>query len=136
MSIDRKRGYKNMLYSISKLNTSIISLFKDNKQTEHITQRSERIKVYQCMGLLDDSNIISCYKVDKKHENGHELHAINKKGLIYIYNFKSRKLITILHARANQIKRYYEATNESINAIKNILQLVEKRNKKHDLNNK
>jgi hypothetical protein len=129
----KKRRKKEMM--TSRLNTIILELFKNKKATEHMTERSDRIKLYDRFGLLS-LDFVSCFKVDKQHENGHELHAINRNGLIYIYNFKSRKLITILHPRPQQIKRYYEATNESTNAIKNILQLVEQRNKKHKLNEK
>ena len=64
-----------------------------NDKTKHLQERSERIKKYSDMQLLSD-RVISCFKVDKKHVNGQELHAINEKGLIYVYNFKSRKLIT------------------------------------------
>ncbi|MDD4468285.1 MAG: hypothetical protein PHF68_03990, partial [Candidatus ainarchaeum sp.] len=68
--------------------------------------------------------------------NGQELHAINEKGLIYVYNFKSRKLITILHARSEQIKRYYDISKiKTPQNIYGIMQEVNERNKKYNLNN-
>ena len=123
-----------MLYKVNALNKNIIILYnKDN--TKHLQERNERIKKYNDMQLLSD-NIVSCFKVDKKHVNGQELHAINEKGLIYVYNFKSRKLITILHARSEQIKRYYDIAKIEIpKNIYTIMQKVNKRNRLYNLNN-
>lgn len=44
---------------------------------------------------------------DKGHRNGKEIHTITTTGIICIYNFYTRKFITMLIARPQQIKRYY-----------------------------
>lgn len=45
--------------------------------------------------------------VDTMHPNGYEIHTITDKGIIIIQNEHTKKLITILIARAPQIKRYF-----------------------------
>ena len=133
IEVDKTKGSEKMLYHVSMLNSKIMQLYND--KTKHLQERSERIKKYSDMQLLSD-RVISCFKVDKKHVNGEELHAINEKGLIYVYNFKSRKLITILHARSEQIKRYYDiAKIKTPQNVYGIMQEVNERNKKYNLNN-
>lgn len=45
--------------------------------------------------------------VDTMHPNGNEIHTITDKGIIIIQNEHTKKLITILIARGQQIKRYF-----------------------------
>lgn len=124
-----------MLFKVSALHSNIIMLYNNKDNTKHLKQRDERIKKYEALNLLNEK-IVSCFKVDKQHKNGYELHAINENGLIYVYNFKSRKLITVLHARSEQIKRYYKLCNIEIpKIIYNIMQKVDERNKAYNLNN-
>jgi hypothetical protein len=123
------------MFSISLLYNDIVKLYVNKNDAIHLKERSSRIKLYDDYKLLSD-NFISCFKVDKDHVNGLELHAINENGLLYIYNFKSRKLITILHARSEQLKRYYNALGLPIpQKVYNIIKEVEKRNKLYSLNN-
>lgn len=124
-----------MLFRVSALHSNIIILYNNKDNTKHLKERDERIKKYEALNLLNEK-IVSCFKVDKQHKNGYELHAINENGLIYVYNFKSRKLITVLHARSEQIKRYYKLCNIEIpKIIYNIMQKVDERNKAYNLNN-
>lgn len=123
------------MFSASLLYNDIVKLFINKNDTIHLKERLSRIKLYDDYKLLSD-NFISCFKVDKDHVNGLELHAINENGLIYIYNFKSRKLITILHARSEQLKRYYNALGLPIpQQVHDVIMEVEKRNKLYNLNN-
>lgn len=123
------------MFNVSLLKNNIISLYIKKDETKHLKQRNNRISLYDDFKLLSDV-FIDCFKVDKKHENGCEIHAINENGLIYVYNFKSRKMITILHARAEQLKRYYNALGIATpEQLKNIMNEVEKRNKFYNLNN-
>ena len=118
----------NLLYN------NFASIFINKEETKHLKERNERINIYEKYNLLS-YNFVSCFKVDKDHKNGLEIHAINENGLIYVYNFKSRKLITILNARSDQIKRYYNALKIEIpNTVKNIMIEVDKRNKTQKLN--
>lgn len=123
------------MFSVSLLSNDIVELYQKKDETKHLKERDKRISLYDDYKLLSD-NFISCFKVDKKHIDGLELHAINENGLIYIYNFKSRKLITILHARAKQLKRYYEALGLEIpHDVYAVIKEVEKRNTLYNLNN-
>lgn len=45
--------------------------------------------------------------VDTQHPNGNEIHTITDNGIIVIQNQNTKKLITCLIARPNQIKRYF-----------------------------
>lgn len=101
--------------------------------TKHLFERNGRLKAY---ASLMSTNFIDCFIVDKKHVNGDEVHCLNNKGLVYIYNLRSKRLITILHARSAQIARYYEATNTDV--TREVLSLMydnDLRNKKMNLNN-
>ena len=87
--------------------------------TIHYINRIERLKVYK--HLLSDE-MIQCFVVDTDHRNGLEIHCINEYGLIYIYNKLSLRLITILHPRPKQLKRYYQQLGLTISKeIKEII---------------
>ena len=48
-------------------------------------------------------------EVDRGHKNGTEIHVVTDSGIIRIYNTRTRKHVTDLIARPNQIKRVYHA---------------------------
>lgn len=122
------------MFQTSLLQNSFASLLINKDETKHLKDRNARIVIYEKNNLLS-YNFVACFKVDKKHANGLEIHAINENGLIYIYNFKSRKLITILHARSEQLKRYYNALRiETPETVKRIMIEVDERNEKQKLN--
>lgn len=101
-------------------------------RTKHIGERIERAKRYK--HLLSE-NFIHCFRVDNYHPNGDEIHCINDKGLIYIYNFNTHKLITIIHPRPKQFKRYYQQLNMKIpKRIKKMIDTNYKRNQEERLN--
>lgn len=81
---------------------------KASSTTEHITERSNRIRVYT--ETFGEGNTIASFVVDKGHRNGYEVHVLKDNRLIYIYNENSRKLITVLYARDAQISRYFKNT--------------------------
>lgn len=99
-------------------------------RTKHIDERIERAKKYKA--LLSET-FIHCFRVDNYHPNGDEIHCINDKGLIYIYNYNSHKLITILHPRPQQFKRYYQQLNMKI--PREIKKMIDK-NYKRNVNSK
>ena len=80
--------------------------FEDNGNpaTLHAIERNKRFEAYKPFLSF---NFVECFIVDKNHKNGNEIHCINENGLIYIYNQKTKKLITVLHARGDQLRRYY-----------------------------
>jgi hypothetical protein len=65
---------------------------------------------------------VDAFVVDRGHWHGAERHEITTTGLIKIYSIRSNDLVTVLIARPNQIRRYYEAENRV--APQDILQLA------------
>lgn len=51
-------------------------------------------------------------EVDRGHENGTEIHVVTDTAIIKIYNARTRKHVTDLIARPNQIKRVYNAKGQ------------------------
>lgn len=51
-------------------------------------------------------------EVDRGHKNGTEIHIITDTAIIKIYNTRTKKHITDLIARPNQIKRVYNAKGQ------------------------
>ena len=51
-------------------------------------------------------------EVDRGHKNGTEIHVVTDSGIIKIYNARTKKHVTDLIARPNQIKRVYHAKNK------------------------
>lgn len=54
-------------------------------------------------------NEIFSAEVDRGHKNGTEIHVVTDSGIIKIYNTRTRKHVTDLIARPNQIKRVYNS---------------------------
>ena len=103
-----------------------------NNKSLHIKERKERVSKYK--GLLS-FKMLYCFRVDNNHCNGDEIHCINEYGLIYIYNYHTKKYITILHPRPKQLKRYFQQLN--IKLPKDVRKLIDncyKRNEKYKLN--
>ena len=99
----------------------------------HIKERKERVRKYSNLLSYD---MLYCFVVDNNHENGDEIHCINENGLIYIYNYHTKKFVTILHPRPKQLKRYFQALNMKV--PKEIKKLIDKcyiRNENSYMNN-
>lgn len=106
---------------------------KRNQKSLHIFERSDRLRSY---AKLFSNNFIHAFLVDTGHEKGKEIHAINNKGLVYVYNKKSKHLITITHPRPKQLKRYFKQLNLNIPEDIEALCISNRiRNEKNDLNN-
>lgn len=82
-----------------------------------LSQRSERFnKVFE-LNKTDDGTqapFDRIFRVDRKHEEGIELHCVTKNGIIFILNEEKYKnqgdcIVTVLLARVNQAKRLYDA---------------------------
>lgn len=87
-----------MLLSIDEFNSLII-----NSYTEHFNgERRYRLKHLDLSAKPVDGFIAI---IDKHHINGAEVHALYDDGSIRIYNYNTKKLITVLIARPNQAKR-------------------------------
>lgn len=90
---------------------------KDNYTFSSYTQHWQSIRNQRQEFISENFNIefskpMDFFWVDKDHPNGPEIHVIYDNALIYIYNERTKKLITILIARPGQITRYYTATNK------------------------
>lgn len=112
-------------------------MFTGVGETNHLRDdRSERMKLYKKLGLLGE-DFLYFFEVDNHHPNGSEVHAINGRGLIYIYNLNTKRFITIKHARMGQLYRYFNDLNLAVpNDIKTIALACDYRNKTLNLNNK
>ena len=75
--------------------------------TQHWEERSTRLQFIK--NNIGIGIAVNSFIEDKGHSNGPELHTITSTGLIVIRNFYSKKLVTVLIARPQQIKRYYIA---------------------------
>ena len=64
--------------------------------------------------VLGVGNIVDSFVVDKGHRNGAEIHDITDNGIIIIKNYTTQKMVTMLIARPQQIRRYYIAENKPI----------------------
>lgn len=107
---------------------------EETSKSIHLVERTKRLQAYKDLLSL---NFIQSFIVDTSHINGCEIHAINENGLIYIYNLHSHKLVTILHPRPSQLKRYYRALEIEIpQEIQRVSRQCYSRNEKNDYNNK
>lgn len=68
----------------------------DRREREHIVAR---------IGL---GQIIREVIIDRGHRNGPEIHMVTTTGLVIICNQRTLKVITVLIARPNQIRRYFK----------------------------
>lgn len=77
--------------------------------TAHLTNdRATRINAIK--ELIGFGKPVCGFKVDNHHRNGAEYHLITTTALILVFNYNSKKLVTVLIARPRQIRRYYEGT--------------------------
>lgn len=73
------------------------------------SQRNEREKFIE-ERLGGDGKVIDSFVVDKGHVGGEEIHCVTDNGIIIVYNATSKKLVSKLIARPQQIRRYYQNT--------------------------
>lgn len=75
--------------------------------TSHSQERTERIRT--AIKVNSGAEIDRCFLVDKGHVNGPEIHYVTRNGCIFICNSRTKKFITVLIARPNQVIRLYKA---------------------------
>lgn len=83
-----------------------IKTFQPLNNTQHITQRCERLQIANRLIQCENAKVIKIAIVDKGHDNGEEIHVIYNNGVVKIYNAHTHKFITVLIAREPQIERY------------------------------
>lgn len=86
-----------MLLSVSEFR----SFIQSTEKTSHIKERNYRFK-HLSLNAEPVNGFIAI--IDKHHINGAEVHALYSDGSIRIYNYNTKKLITVLIARPNQAK--------------------------------
>ena len=57
-------------------------------------------------------NDIFSAELDRDHKNGSEIHVVTDTAIVKIYNARTKKHVTDLIARPNQIKRVYNAKGQ------------------------
>ena len=77
------------------------------KNDKNIVVRTMVIEKYIGFG-----NDIFSAEVDRGHKNGTEIHVITDTAIIKIYNTRTRKHVTDLIARPNQIRRVYNSKGQ------------------------
>lgn len=84
--------------------------FSQAQNTVHWNvDRNERSEAYN---LRTKGDPVYSFIVDTGHRNGNEIHTITDRGYIVIQNEVSKKVITVLAARPQQIERYW--TNQGL----------------------
>ena len=103
--------------------------------TKHIGDRKTRLDAY--FRVKDIGEVYDTFIVDKDHPNGDEVHVITDTGFILIFNYRTKKFITVLHARPMQLKRYYLNLCEEIPfEVEEMCDLNYELNEELDLNNR
>lgn len=83
--------------------------------SRHWTEdRQERENLIRTIGL---GTKIATFVVDKGHRNGPELHTITTTGIIIVRNARTKKMVTKLIARPNQIRRYFDEVTEEVERV-------------------
>ena len=81
--------------------------------------------INQNVGL---GNVIDSFVVDKGHKNGAEIHSVTDTGIIIIHNLRTKKLITKLIARPEQIRKLYRSAGRE--PPKKVIRLAYRHNNK------
>ena len=83
-----------------------IDSFESSNTTKHTEERQKRIALAKQLIMIESAKVIQYTVCDTGHKNGLEVHVVYNNGIVFIYNMKTRKLITVLIARVPQIERY------------------------------
>lgn len=81
-----------------------VDILNETGRTEHISKdRTGRINE-----IVDIGNPVYSFVVETGHRNGPEIHTLTDNSLIFIQNQNTRKMVTFLFARPQQLKRYFQ----------------------------
>ena len=81
-------------------------------QSEHLAKREKRTKV--SLETAGEGKAYQSFVVNTGHKGGLERHTIMTNGLLYIYNMKTDKLITLWRPSRNQLFRYYKQLKQRL----------------------
>lgn len=80
---------------------------KSARLSDHLaTERQVRLQAANFSGTHQFA--VAAFEVDRGHPKGPEIHFITNMGVIAIFNKRSHKLCSVLIARPNQVKRYFD----------------------------
>jgi len=91
-----------------------IEQIKNLVQTIHL-EDERKTRIDMSFSESNNARIERVFLVEKGHRDGLEIHIVLNDATIFIINNDSRKLITILFARPEQIERLYRICNETSN---------------------
>lgn len=57
-------------------------------------------------------HVVNDFVINRGHKDGPEIHILTSTGIIIVENYYTKKVITKLIARPQQIKRYYKNIGE------------------------
>lgn len=83
---------------------SLKDMLSENYTLHVNSERQDRLKLISKKHKID-----KIFLIDKGHKNGKELHIITTQSCILIFNYESKRFITVLFARPNQLIRLYDA---------------------------
>lgn len=83
-----------------------IDSFEPSNATKHTKERQKRIALAKQLIMIESAKVLQYAICDTGHKNGLEVHVVYNNGIVFIYNMRTRKLVTVLIARAPQIERY------------------------------
>lgn len=92
------------------LYTEVLSLeyITKSEYTSHL-KKSRKKRLNKAMEFNKGAKINQSFVVDKGHPDGPEIHSVTDNGIIFIINANTKRFITVLLARPNQIRRLYKA---------------------------
>lgn len=114
---------------VIKKNKIYVDYYKLNL-SKHI-QNYKHKKRLSYVGDVASMHFVDAFDVDRGHINGPEIHLITLNGYIVIINARSFKVCTILIARPQQIRRYYQAVKKE---VPELLITLAKKNERKNLN--
>ena len=79
--------------------------FKSAEPTIHFhDERNDRLQAY--IKAHGKGRPIKAFVVDRNHPNGNEVHVICDNRLVYVFNSRTERLVTVLYVRPKQLSRY------------------------------
>lgn len=95
--------------------TKYLSINFNGELTSHFSDdRKERHN--NIVSHIGEGTYICTFLCDTNHPNGNELHSIFDNGIILVQNERTKKIVTELIARPNQIRRYWTIDNKNFPA--------------------
>lgn len=92
--------------------TKYLSIDFNEELTLHFSL-DRRVRHTNIVSHIGEGTYIATFVCDTNHPNGNELHSIFDNGIILVQNERTKKIVTEMVARPNQIKRYWTlADNE------------------------